>query len=543
MTELAMSDFKKSLPQTVLLIDDDAAHLKSIGDIFEEEGLSPICCSNGSSALKACREHEIPVAVMDLKLPDGDGIVLMREMREINPDIKVIINTAYATLETAMVAVNDQAFAYVKKMGDVEELLAHVHRAFHLHLAEYSSSLKAELQMREEDFQRRLERVKRLESLSVLAGGVAHDLNNILGPIVAYPDLIMEMLEKDNPVCRFVETMRQSAERAAATVQDLLTLSRRGNYEMRPTDLNAVLKSYLSSADYIQRKETRPDITVTAELDKELLRIMGSPTHLFQMVMNLVINAFDATDGKGEIVITTTCEHLETPREVYDDLIQGDFVVLRIQDTGCGIRKEQLERIFEPFFTTKVMGRSGTGLGLAVTYGVLKDHEGYIDVSSVPNQGTTFSLFFPVTRQLDEHEADELTTISGSGRLLVVDDVPEQCELASDLLGALGYDVETVTSGEAAVQAVKDKHYDLVLLDMVLAENFDGLTTYEEILKVRPGQPCVIVSGQSKTARVFKAQELGAGEFLQKPFILKKLGKVIHEELAKRGSTPSQAPS
>jgi CheY-like chemotaxis protein len=199
-----------------------------------------------------------------------------------------------------------------------------------------------------------------------------------------------------------------------------------------------------------------------------------------------------------------------------------------------GIASEDIERIFEPFYTKKIMHRSGTGLGMAVVWGTVKDHNGYIDVESREDEGTTVTLYFPVTRNLPGEEKElPVEAYMGSGEsLLVVDDVKEQREVTCNMLAALGYTAEAVPSGEAAVERIREKSFDLVLLDMIMDPGMDGLDTYKKIIAQVPGQKAIIVSGFSETERIEEAQRLGAGRYLKKPYTLDKLGQAIKNEMA-----------
>jgi CheY-like chemotaxis protein len=214
--------------------------------------------------------------------------------------------------------------------------------------------------------------------------------------------------------------------------------------------------------------------------------------------------------------------------------LEGDYAVLEIVDQGVGISPEDLNRIFEPFYTRKVMGRSGTGLGMAVVWGTVQDHDGYIDVESTVGQGSTFRLYFPATREtLSRVEAPlPIQAYMGKGeRILVVDDVKEQREIATSLLGRLNYSVETVESGMEAVEYIKRQPSDLVILDMIMDPGIDGLETYRRMLAIRPNQRAIIASGYSENHRVREAQRLGAGTYVRKPYMLEKIGIAVRREL------------
>jgi len=250
--------------------------------------------------------------------------------------------------------------------------------------------------------------------------------------------------------------------------------------------------------------------------------------------MNLVSNAAEAINGSGEVTIRSENRYLDLPIQGYDTLYEGDYTVLTISDTGSGISADDLGKIFEPFYTKKVMGRSGTGLGLAVVWGTVKDHNGYIDVQSEERKGTTFTLYFPVTREerTGDKKALLLEAYIGRGEsILVVDDIAEQRELALSMLSRLGYQVNAVQGGEEAVAYLHSNSVDVVVLDMIMDPGMDGLDTYRRILEINPTQKAIIVSGFSHTDRVTKAQELGAGAYVRKPYVLENLGLAIRKEL------------
>jgi CheY-like chemotaxis protein len=373
-----------------------------------------------------------------------------------------------------------------------------------------------------------------MEAIGTLAGGVAHDLNNILSGIVSYPELLLMDIEEDSPLKKPMLTIQKSGERAAAIVQDLLTLARRGVEATEVVNLNEIVSDYLLSPEHAKLEQIHTSIAVEKNLDKNLLNILGSPVHLSKTVMNLVSNSSEAMPEGGKIVVTTENRHVDTVKIGYDDIDKGDYVTLTVIDSGIGIAKNDIERIFEPFYTKKIMGRSGTGLGMAVVWGTVKDHRGYIDVTSTEGVGTEITLYFPVTRKVFTPQAEipSIRKIIGNGEsILVVDDVEEQRQIAAKMLEKLGYTVLTVASGEEAVEYLLDHTIDLLVLDMIMEPGIDGLETYQKIIEFRPGQKAIIASGYSESARVKEAQRLGAGTYLKKPYLLQKIGWAIKAEL------------
>ena len=381
----------------------------------------------------------------------------------------------------------------------------------------------------------RLARSKKMEALGLLAGGVAHDLNNVLSGIVSYPELMLMDLPQDHPLRPMVETVQRSGQKAAAIVQDLLALARRGVSHMEVLNLNQdVIADYLASPEFKKLTSYHPDVALITRLDENLLNVRGSAVHLKKALMNLVSNAAEAQGEGGQILISTCNRYVDRPFSGYEHVLEGDYVVLGVEDKGSGIAPEDLDRIFEPFYTKKVMGRSGTGLGMAVVWGTVQDHQGYINVESRLERGTTFEIYLPVTRERAAAPAapPQVTDYMGKGEtVLVVDDVAEQRHIAASLLRRLNYNVFTVASGEEAVAFLQTNQADILVLDMIMDPGMDGLDTYQEILAFCPDQKAVIASGYAESDRVKQAQQLGAGAYIRKPYAMEKIGLALRAEL------------
>jgi len=383
-------------------------------------------------------------------------------------------------------------------------------------------------------YERQLLQAEKMEAVATLAGGVAHDLNNVLSGIVSYPDLLLMDLPMDSPIRKPIKTIQDSGKKAAAIVQDLLTLARRGVPVSEVINLNGIINKYLVSPELEKLKTYHALVDIETRLDSSLLNIMGSPIHLSKTVMNLVSNAAEAMPDGGKIVIKTENQYVDYPITGYDKVDEGDYIVLTVSDTGIGIDRKEINRIFEPFFTKKVMGRSGTGLGMAVVWGTVKDHKGYINVESSQGKGTTFKLFFPATRKqkIRGVRQNSMEDHRGNGEMiLVVDDVQEQREIASRILSQLNYKVNTVSSGEEAVKFIDSPSVDLIILDMIMEPGIDGLETYKQIIGKNPDQKAIIASGFSETEKVKEAQKLGAGEYIKKPYTVEKIGIAVKYEL------------
>lgn len=377
---------------------------------------------------------------------------------------------------------------------------------------------------------------QKMEAIGTMASGVAHDLNNVLTSIVSLPEFMLMKVPENDTISPYLLKMQKAGKRAADIVQDLLTLSRRGVAITEPVNLNGVIDEYLKSPEFEKLKNDHPGIKVNTHLQDDLLPVMGSLVHLNKTVMNLVGNAAEAMPDGGEITISSkNCDITETLHG-YQEIKPGEYVCLSVSDSGIGISRENMERIFEPFYTKKYMGMGGSGLGLTVVWNTMKDHKGYIDVQSSDDKGTTFSLYFrrTVAEIIKRKPVEDEIDYQGNGEsILVVDDEPEQREIASLILTKLGYLVITTASGREAVAYLKKHKVDLVMLDMIMEPGIDGCETYKKIKEIHPGQKAIIVSGFSVDERVKTAQRIGAGTFVKKPYLIKEIGQIIKKELEK----------
>ena len=385
----------------------------------------------------------------------------------------------------------------------------------------------------------RLQRSEKMEAMGLLAGGVAHDLNNSLGILIGYAQLLYDTFDEADSRREDMQKIIKGGWQATSIIQDLLTMSRSGIGVKNIINLNTVISRGMESQECTNVAAVHPDVRISTELDENLLLIDGSVEYLEKALINLVINAADAMKDGGEILIQTENRYLDKPVSGYDAINEGDYVILTVSDEGEGLSAENMKHLFMPFYTKKVMGRSGvgTGLGLSVVWGTVKEHDGYIDVKSEPGKGTTFYLYFPVSR--GKEQANE-TVAGGEGytghfeKILVVDDVESQRELARRILEKLNYRVDTVSSGKEAVDYIKLNQADLIVLDMVMDPGIDGCETYRQITEIRPGQQAIIVSGFADSNRIKTALSLGAGAFVKKPYMKESLGIAVRKELDKR---------
>jgi len=368
-------------------------------------------------------------------------------------------------------------------------------------------------------------RAQRLETAGRIASQVAHDFNNLLGPLVAFPDLARDELPEGHIVLEYLESMEKSAKKIADINQQLLTLGRRGHYGQVPLNLNEVVK------DVIANLEIPETVEVTTDLADNLINVKGGEAQIHRIFINIVHNALDAMPRGGNLTVKSENYYVEDSLGKYDFIPKGEYVKVTISDSGSGIPGNVMHKIFDPFFTTKSTDKKrGSGLGLSVVHAVMEDHGGYIDIDTELGEGTSFYLYFPITRDEMELPIDE-SIAGGDEEILVVDDDPIQLEVSSRLMAKLGYKVRTVKSGKLAVEECCENSYDLVVLDMIMPGGIDGTETYEKILEKNPEQKAVIVSGFARTDRVKKALDLGASAYIRKPLTIKSIAIAVRKAL------------
>ena len=372
-------------------------------------------------------------------------------------------------------------------------------------------------------------RAERLEMAGTIAGQVAHDFNNLLAPIMAYPELILAEIPEDSPARMYLSDIEVAARKISEINQDLLTMGRRGHYNQEVLNLNEIVRQAVAEITPVG-----DTISCDLNLDESLLKIKGGEAQIHRMLSNLLHNAIDALHGVGRIVVKTENYYVDNTALAYSRVPKGEYVKLRVSDTGCGIPSDVIGKILDPFFTTKTTDKKrGSGLGLSVVDAVVKDHDGYLDISSTVGEGTSFHVYFPITRETADGTRTP-DTAGGSESILVVDDDDVQRTVTTRLLEALGYRVAAAASGEQAVDMVARAQYDLLILDMIMPGGIDGTETYRRIHKSHPTQKAIIVSGYSETKRVLDAQRLGAGAFVRKPFTKSSLSLAVRHELDKK---------
>jgi signal transduction histidine kinase len=626
-----------SLPETIpiLVVDDDDQMLKSIGDILTLRGYAPVASSTGERALQLATKHlPLAVALVDLRLPDMDGIELVARLHAVSDLTQVVILTGNASLDSAVRAMREHSYDYLVKPVHPEQLLDSIGRAGerwqrrraevamresedrlrrifdHTHdaliitdeddrivdanraAAEMTRlSIDALCERRLEDLlgmgargaacdpatglrlgewlmrsgtaggqslvvdvrgaafapgrhvytirdltaQRRLEEElhhsQKMDAIGRLAGGVAHDFNNMLTAITCYTEMLRDEFEDGDSRREDVEEIIRTSRRAAALTSQLLAFSRKQILQPRIIDANSVVGE-------IERMLSRligEDITLVVRHDADVWPIRADPGQLGQVLMNLAVNARDAMPGGGTLTIETANRSLRHQLSLrHGTVMPGDYVTIRVTDDGDGMDEQLQEHVFDPFFTTKQRGR-GTGLGLSTVYGIVTQSDGHIELWSEPGCGAAFTMYFP----RDESDEPSLSVTgeipvfsTSSSRILVVEDDATVRKLVTGILEKSGHKVLTAEDGLAALSLVEKEteDIDLVILDVVMP-GMNGREVAEQIEKASPRMKVLYMSGYTDDEVIHRGVRDLRSNFIQKPFtaaqLVRKVGEVL----------------
>ena len=373
-----------------------------------------------------------------------------------------------------------------------------------------------------------LRQTQKMEALTVLAGGVAHDLNNILSGVVSYPDTLLSQFGYDHPMSDALLTIRDAGLRAASIVDDLLAVARPHPKTKEQVSVNEVVGEYLRSPEGLALQGVGSQVRLFSELEPSLPAVDSLPVSISKCVTNLVNNSLDSLAGDGVVRIASRSETIGDGNKTL--LPAGNYVVLSVSDNGPELPLTEKQRIFEPYYTTKELGRSGSGLGLTAVWNIVADHNGQVVVNSSP-AGTQFELFFPASA-IQQSKAVAHTGRSGNNeRILVVDDEPSQRDVLSAMLDVLGYAVTTASSGEEALELMRHERFALLVLDMAMPPGLNGHQTYAAALRIEPRQKAIVSSGFLEPDDVRIASALGIETFLRKPYKLSDLAAAVRVNL------------
>jgi signal transduction histidine kinase len=365
----------------LLLVDDETSFLNPVAKRLKKRGITPKLATGGEQCLSILESQAIDVVVTDIKMPGMDGIRLLKAIKDKYPDIEVILLTGQASIQDGVEGIKAGAFDYLTKPIEIKQLLEKIQLAFEKIVDKQEKRKEAEFRIKYlEEVWTQIVQSEKLASLGRLAAGVAHEINNPLTGILLYGNMMLEKLEDNHPLKQHLKYVIEDANRCKNIVKNLLAYSRQNSPSKEQFELNFLIESSLS---LIEDHKIFKNIFLVKELADYSIPIYADKNQLTQVIINLVMNAVDAMDDSGKLIVRT-----------YHDEKTG-MACLEVQDTGTGIPQEVISKIFDPFFTTKMHGK-GTGLGLSTIYGIVKENKGRISVKETSAEGTTFILELPI---------------------------------------------------------------------------------------------------------------------------------------------------
>lgn len=380
--------------------------------------------------------------------------------------------------------------------------------------------------------QRRLEehliQSQKIESIGRIAGGVAHDMNNMLAVILPTAEMLKNLPHDTELVKKYSDVIAGSARRAADIVKQLLVFSRKTPSQMSPMDINALIMETQKMLEHVLGKNVR----IRIQLENELPYVEADVTQMQQVLMNLSVNARDAMSGAGELLFTTRQVWLDgRSAGNLDQIVPGNYIELKVTDTGSGIPEELIPKVFDAFFSTKHAGQ-GTGLGLAVVKSIILKHRGYIDVVSKLNHGTTFTIYLPVSETYADtgHIMKTAESPRGSESILIVDDEEEILKVGKKIFGDLGYRIRTADNGLSAIDMYRKEKPDLVLLDIQMP-GIDGRETLRRLREIDPAVNALYITGYARPELLNAIEESKEAEIIQKPFSIQEMAGAIRKAL------------
>ncbi len=375
-----------------------------------------------------------------------------------------------------------------------------------------------------------LQQAQKMEAIGTLAGGIAHDFNNLLTGILGHANLLKLEHQPDTPVYEAAKTIERAAERASELTQQLLGFARRGKYQIQPVNVHELILEVIR----LLGRTIDKSIYLSQRFMPGTPYVKGDAGQLQQVLMNMALNARDAMENGGQLSFETEPVDIdEAYCRKHVEARTGRFLLISVTDTGRGIPAGDLGRIFEPFYTTKEPGK-GSGMGLAMVYGIVKNHGGFINVYSEVGHGSTFKIYLPLAREdaAAEKRGDEREAIKGSGRILLIDDEPTVRALAAKMLNALGYEVETAADGEEGVSIYREapQSFDLVIIDMIMPK-LGGRDCFRELRKINPRLKAILSSGYGINGKAQEILDDGVMAFIQKPYLMDQLGRIVKQAL------------
>lgn len=523
-----MKFLKDDHPIRIAVVDDDPldielldAYLSSIKEV--QYRLYPF--HQWASAENVL--HGMDLLILDFYLGSDDALTILRKLRKTGNEIPIIVLTGNQDTQTAALIIQQGADDYLTK-GEVN--------ADQLYRSICNVMERWHLRQEQKKLQVKMQTLQRMEAMGAMAGGIAHDFNNILSPIMGYAEMLLMDAKGNETLSHGLNEILSAARRAKSLVHQILTFSRQNDVSIAPMQMHLVINEAIKLM-----KATLPaTIKITAHIEKEYDRIMGDPTQIHQVMMNLMTNAYHAMEkAGGELSITLSCETLPKMVVAGKPVLQGRYVHLTVTDTGEGIPPELIDRVFDPYITTKQEGK-GTGLGLAVVHGIVKSFHGFISIQSEVKKGTSVHVHLPFL-ECDGITADAIMTPldqsfhQGSGRILFVDDEISIIRMGKKMVKRMGYQVTAINDSIDALNLFKatPHNFDLVITDYTMPE-MTGTQLAEAMMAIRPDIPVILCTGFNEQITEQVLEKMGIRHLLMKPFDQKELSLIIHDIIGEK---------
>ncbi|HBD93816.1 MAG: hypothetical protein A2015_11365 [Spirochaetes bacterium GWF1_31_7] len=554
-------DIKTNGRNNVLIVDDTLENIKVLGTILMEEGFIVSVAQSGKEAIEIINKKLPNIILLDISMKEMDGIETCNRIKNdpSKKSIPIIFLTAHTELEYKKKAFSAGGVDYITKPFQKEEVLARVKT--HLEMEAYRNYLEQEISIRTKELQianksleveiiktKQAEEVllqsQKMETVGTLAGGLAHDLNNILSGITGAASIIKYKIENHNPIendklLNYMETISHACSRASTLINQLLSLSRKQDIKYDIIDLNKIMKTIIEIIETSLDKT----IEIIPLYYSAAAFIKGNSAQIEQVLLNLAINAAHAMtimrppEEKKGGKLTISLKKIITDKyfcDKYPSVKQGEYFVFSLKDTGVGIDKSIIQRIFNPFFTTK-KEFIGTGLGLAISYNIIDKHSGIIDVYSEQKVGSEFSVYLPalIDNKSENLNLDVTRKIEkDTGKILVIDDEQVIRETLKEILEEIGYEIDVAENGYVAIEFYKKNVSTIkaIILNLNMPE-LSGKEIYEELKKINNCVKVFILTGFQFDDRLTELFELGVIGTIEKPFTLYNVYDVLHKQL------------